>query len=252
LIAQAPQPHQFSAGVLALLVHIGFFAFLIFSVNWRTIEPPGMVVDLWANLPTQRPQTLAPPPNPESAPKPEPAPVKKIEPKPVPPAPIPKADIALKDKKHKAEKPKPKPEPAKPTKPDPLKQQQLKQEQLRQEEITRQQQAQAALAQLAQARQNAAQQSVVNDYKWRIESKIRQKLNRTLCGDGNPLLIFNIALLPTGQILGNPVLRKSSGIPACDKAVENAILQSDPLPVPTQPEIFSVFRDLELKFKPNE
>jgi len=256
LIAQAPQPHQFSAGVLALLVHIGFFAFLIFSVNWRTIEPPGMVVDLWANLPTQRPQMLAPPPKPESAPKPEPAPVKKNEPKAVPPAPIPKADIALKDKKHKAEKPKPKPEPkqepAKPTKPDPLKQQQLKQEQLRQEDITRQQQAQAALAQLAQARQSAAQQSVVNEYSDRIRSKIRQRLNRALCGDGNPLLVFDIAVLPTGQILGNPVLRKSSGIPACDKAVENAILQSDPLPVPTQPEIFATFRDLHLNFKPNE
>jgi colicin import membrane protein len=247
LIAQAPQPHQFSAGVLALLVHIGFFAFLIFSINWRAKEPPGMVVDLWANLPTQRPQTLAPPP-----PPPKPAPVKKIEPKPVPPAPIPKADIALKDKKHKAEKPKPKPEPAKPTKPDPLKQQQLKQEQQRQEEITRQQQAQAALAQLAQAKQNAAQQSVVNDYSERIRGKIRQRLNRALCGDGNPLLIFDIAVLPTGQILGNPILRKSSGIPACDKAVENAILQSDPLPVPTQPEIFAYFRDLHLTFKPNE
>ncbi len=163
---------------------------------------------------------------------------------------MPKADIALKDKKHKAEKPKP--EPAKPTKPDPLKQQQLKQEQLRQEEIIRQQQAQAALAQLTQARQNAAQQSVVNDYSERIRGKIRQRLNRALCGDGNPLLIFDIAVLPTGQILGNPVLRKSSGIPACDKAVENAILQSDPLPVPPQPEIFAYFRDLHLNFKPNE
>lgn len=215
-----------------------------------------MVVDLWANLPTQRPQTLAPPPPKPAAapaPKPEPAPVKKIEPKPAPPTPIAKADIALKDKKHKAEKPKPKPEPAKPTKQDQLKQQQLKQEQLRQEEIIRQQQeAQAALAQLAQAKQNAAQQSVVNDYSERIRGKIRQRLNRTLCGEGNPLLIFDIAVLPTGQILGNPVLRKSSGIPACDKAVENAILQSDPLPVPTQPEIFAKFRDLHLTFKPNE
>ena len=212
-----------------------------------------MVVDLWASLPTQAPQTPAPPPPPpkaESAPKPEPVPVKKNEPKPVPPTPIPKADIALKDKKRKPEKPTP--EPAKPTQQDQLKQEQLKQEQNRQTEISRQQQAQAALAQLAQARQSAAQQSVVNEYSERIRGKIRQRLNRALCGDGNPLLIFDIAVLPTGQILGNPVLRKSSGIPACDKAVENAILQSDPLPVPTQPEIFANFRDLHLNFKPNE
>ncbi len=248
MIAQAQPQHQLSAGVLALLVHIGFFAFLIFSVNWRTVEPPGMVVDLWADIPTQAPQKIAPPPKIEPTPKPEPMPVKKIEPKPVPPTPISKADIALKDKKPKAEKPKPKPEPIKPTKQEQLKQKEL----LQQEEIARQQQAQTALAQIALAKQNAAQKSVVNEYSDRIRGKIRQRLNRTVCGDGNPLLKFDIAVLPTGQILGNPVLRKSSGIPACDKAVETAILQSDPLPVPTQPEIFAHFRDLHLEFKPNE
>jgi len=92
----------------------------------------------------------------------------------------------------------------------------------------------------------------VDDYTNRISAKIRGKLNKTLCGDGKPLLIFDINLLPTGQLLGNPVLRQGSGIAACDRAVENAILQSDPLPVPTQPEIFSRFRELHLKFRPNE
>jgi colicin import membrane protein len=92
----------------------------------------------------------------------------------------------------------------------------------------------------------------VNDYTGRIQSKIRSKLNKALCGDGKPQLEFDIALLPTGQLRGNPVLRKGSGLAACDKAVENAILQSDPLPVPPQPEAFSFFRELHLKFKPNE
>lgn len=202
-----------------------------------------MVVDLWTSLPAQPPPVLTPTP-----PPPAPVPVKKIEPKPVVPAPTPKADIALKDKKLKKDKPKPEPE--KPN--ERLKREQLQQEQTRQAETARQQQAQAELSRLAQARQGAAQQSVVNEYSERIKGKIRQKLNRALCGDGNPQLTFDIALLPTGQILGNPVLRKGSGIPACDKAVENAILQSDPLPVPTQPEIFAYFRDLHLNFKPNE
>ena len=239
--------------MLALLVHIAFFALLIFGVNWRAEEAPGMVVDIWSalpdNAPAPRPAPPPPPPKVET-PKPEPVPVKKIEPKPTPPAPIPKADIALKEKKLKPEKPKP--EPIKPTKQELLKQEQLQQEQARQLEIIRQQQAQAELARLAAARQNAAQASVVNEYSERIKSKIRQRLIPSLCGDGNPLLIFDIALLPTGQILGNPVLRKSSGIPACDKAVENAILQSDPLPVPSQPETFAFFRNLHLNFKPNE
>lgn len=204
-----------------------------------------MAVDLWSDLPAQpQPTRIAPPPPPpEPAPKPEP--VKKVEPKPAPPAPIQKTDIALKDKKRVADKPKL--EPAKP-----IKQEQLKPEQVRQAEVARQQQALNDLARLAQARQIAAHQSVVGEYSERIKGKIRQKLNRALCGDGNPQLIFDIALLPTGQIRGKPVLRKSSGIPACDRAVEDAILLSDPLPVPTQPEIFAYFRDLNLSFKPNE
>lgn len=214
-----------------------------------------MVVDIWSDLPENapapRPAPPPPPPPPKvETPKPEPVPVKKIEPKPTPPTPTPKADIALKEKKLTPEKPKP--EPIKPPKQDLLKQEQLQQEQARQLEIIRQQQAQAELARLAAARQNAAQASVVNEYTERIKSKIRQRLVSSLCGDGNPLLVFDIALLPTGQILGNPALRKSSGIPACDKAVENAILQSDPLPVPNQPETFAVFRNLQLNFKPNE
>jgi colicin import membrane protein len=92
----------------------------------------------------------------------------------------------------------------------------------------------------------------VNDYTGRIQSKIQSKLNKALCGDGKPQLEFDIALLPTGQLRGNPVLRKGSGLAACDKAVENAILQSEPLPVPPQPEAFSFFRELHLNFKPNE
>lgn len=238
--------------MLALLVHIAFFALLIFSIDWRTEEAPGMVVDIWSALPENAPAPRpAPPPPPPKVETPkEPVPVKKIEPKPAPPAPIPKADIALKEKKQKLEKPKP--EPIKPSKQELLKQEQLQQEQARQLEITRQQQAQAELARLAAARQSAAQASIVSEYSERIKSKIRQRLVSSLCGDGNPLLIFDIALLPTGQILGNPVLRKSSGLPACDKAVENAILQSDPLPVPSQPESFAYFRNLQLNFKPNE
>lgn len=42
---------QFSAGVLALLVHTAFFAFLYFGINWQVEAPRGMVVDIWESLP---------------------------------------------------------------------------------------------------------------------------------------------------------------------------------------------------------
>ena len=139
-----------------------------------------------------------------------------------------------------------------------MKQEQTKLEQFKKEEARiaesarQQQQMRDELAKRDQAQKTAALLTIENEYKGRIISKIQSKLNKSLCGDGKPQLEFDIVLLPTGQLRGNPILRKGSGIAACDKAVENAILQSDPLPVPPQPEAFSLFRELHLKFKPNE
>ena len=251
----APAQYRFSAGVLALLVHVAFFALMVLGVSWQTKAPQGVVVDLWSNLPAQPAPAVAPRPPP---PPPQPTPVKKIEPKPVPPVPMRKADIALKEKRKQEEQ----------LKEEKLKQQaaarkqaqqkdqalkeKQKEEEARQAKAIADQQAQEAQARLTREKQAAAQQSIVDDYTNRIKSKIRQKVNQGLCGTGNPQLEFDIALLPTGQLRGDPILRKGSGIAACDRAVENAILQSDPLPVPAQPEVFSRFRDLHLIFRPNE
>lgn len=276
--AAAPQSHRFSAGVLAVLVHVVFLAMLIFGLSWQAKEPPAMVVDLWSKLPGDTP----PPPPVGATPKPIP-PIKKVEPPPPPPTLKAKPDIALKEKL-KPEKPKPvekikppekipKKIPKKiietpPVQPEPLKiQKQLEQKRLeqirqaanRQAEITRELVAQAEAAQTraemarqAQAKQNAAMQSVIDDYKNRIKARIRSKLNRSVCGDGNPQVEFTIGLLPTGELRGSPILRRGSGLTACDKAVADAIQNSEPLPVPPQPEIFGEFRNLDLIFKPNE
>ena len=236
--------------MLALVVHAGFFALLIFGITWQAKEPAGVVVDLWADLPAAKPVVQAPvvkpPVNKPEPPPPEPEPVKKAVPKPIPPTPTKTPDIALKEKRIQETK----------RKQDLAQQEQLRQEQIKQEqtrltEMARQQQAQAELTRRAQAQQAAAQQAIKDDYTGRIQSKIQSKLNKSLCGDGKPQLEFDIALLPTGQLRGNPILRKGSGIAACDKAVENAILQSEPLPVP-QSDAFNLFRELHLKFKPNE
>ena len=45
------EPGLMPAGVLAVLVHLIFFAFMIFGLNWKTYPPEGMVVDLWSSLP---------------------------------------------------------------------------------------------------------------------------------------------------------------------------------------------------------
>ena len=66
---------------------------------------------------------------------------------------------------------------------------------------------------------------------------------------GNPQAEFDVALLPTGEVL-SVKLARSSGNRALDDAWERAILKSSPLPRPSKPEIF--VRDLRLKFRPSE
>lgn len=239
--------------MLAILVHVAFFALLVFGITWQAKEPAGVVVDLWSSLPAPEPQATEPPPPPAAKPEPvkpvKAEPIKKAEPKPTPQK---APDIALKETRALDEKRKQELLRAETRMQAQTKQEQMKLEQTRQAEAARQEQARAEMAKRDQAQKAAALLSIENEYRARIISKIQSRLNKSLCGDGKPQLEFDIALLPTGQLRGNPIIRKSSGLPACDKAVESAILQSDPLPVPPQPDAFSFFRELHLKFKPNE
>jgi colicin import membrane protein len=247
------EPSNWQAGALALLVHLGFFALLFFGFSWHRHEPEAVVAELWSSLPVSPPAGTPPP---RVEPKPEPQkPAPRAEPKPPPRVESPKPDIALKAKPEEKKRPEPKPEPKQEPpkkaekKPAPAPQPAVDREDLIQKQLDLLNK-QAAAEQARQAA--AANQSIIGDYKGRIKRKIRGFLNRQPCGDGNPELDFEIALLPTGQLRGNPVLRRGSGLPACDRAVENAILQSDPLPVPPQPEIFNEFRNLHLIIRPND
>ena len=98
----------------------------------------------------------------------------------------------------------------------------------------------------------AATAGTVNEFKSKIQAKIRANVNKSLCGEGNPQLSFDIALLPTGELSANPKLVKSSGSAACDDAVERAVIASQPLPLPGDSALFSQFRNLRLKFSPRD
>ena len=92
----------------------------------------------------------------------------------------------------------------------------------------------------------------MDKYKLLIQRKIQQNVNKQLCGTSPVELQFEIGLMPTGELIGNPNMLKSSGIPVCDESVERAIFQSQPLPVPTDTDLFSKFKNLKLNFRPNE
>ena len=84
-----------------------------------------------------------------------------------------------------------------------------------------------------------------------IQQKIYQNVNKQLCGLDPVELVFEIQLMPTGELLGEPKILKSSKIESCDEALGRAILQSQPLPVPKDVHLFSKLKKLKLMFQPN-
>jgi colicin import membrane protein len=261
------EPGRMQAGVFAVLVHIIFFAFMIFGLNWKTYPPEGMMVDVWSSLPPPplpaQPVIKASPPAPPPAKPTEPPPqAKPLPPKVETPPPPAKPDIALKEK---VEKPKPvekKPIEKKQPLQKELKEQKEKEEkekaQREKEQQARiaaeveqlQREQQAANEKLkAQAAQAAAQSRLANEideYKAKILAKIRRNIVMPPDLPGNPVAEFDVTLLPGGDIL-DVKLRTSSGFAAFDSAVERGIFLSKPLPLPPDPALFSKFRNLSVK-----
>ncbi|MBA2689476.1 MAG: TonB C-terminal domain-containing protein [Burkholderiales bacterium] len=258
------EPNKLPAGLLAILVHLAFFALLVFGVTWQTKSPAPVSVDIWSSLPApakapaKEPPTESKPP-PEPAPKPEPTPKPKAE-----PVPTPKPDIALKQEKLKREQEKKKLENEKrKEKEEEQKKQKQEDERKKQEKVKEEQakklaaqkEAQAKAKTQAQADQAAksAAEAKVNDYIARIQAKI--KSNTIIPPDvvGNPQVVYEITLLPTGEVLDVRLI-KGSGFPSYDAAAERAIRKSAPLPIPKDdPALFaSKFRVGNYAFRPND
>jgi colicin import membrane protein len=250
-------PLALRAGALSILVHGGLLAILLISFHWKTVQPASIAeVELWDSIPSQEvaPEPVIEP-KPELKPEPKPEPIIEKTPE---PAPEPKAEIQVKKEavKPPSKVEKPKPDPAiKAKEAEKKRQEEIKkiQQALLAEDQQQQHQSEKKEAQEASDKATqAASAGEINKYIADIQRKIRSKVNKQLCGTGNPELEFAIALMPTGEVNGNPRLLKGSGLEACDEAVERAILQAQPLPLPDNPDLFSQFRNLKLKFRPND
>jgi colicin import membrane protein len=265
-------------------MHVGVLLLLIFGVSWqKRHSEPAAVVDLWSSLPPPKQElpALQPKPEPKVELKPEP----KVEPrpKPTPPPPkpeakpVPKPDIALKekqekerklkeqqelDKKKQAELDKRKEDEAKK-----LKSQQqaeakkkdeekrkLEREQAVQEaEAKKQALEKQALADKLAKQAASAQAGEVDKYRRLIQDRIRRFIVEPPNLQGNPEVEFEVRLLPGGDVLETSLrIKRSSGNPAYDQAVERAILKASPLPLPPDPAMFNMFRELNLKIRPKE
>lgn len=264
-IARHREPALGRSFVLAFLVHLLLAGAMFLGVRWQSHEPETVTVELWDAAPPPRPA-------PKIEPKPEPKPLPKPEPKVEPPKPPPveakpepkveKPDIVVKEKPKPKPKPEPKPKPKPVAKPEPKTdpafekrlQEQIALEQQALEEqrrIAEQQRQERELRELIARQQAAARTSALNEWVGRIRGKIRGNIPVSVVEEvqGNPEAIFDVTLLPTGEVL-SVVRRKSSGNRAYDDAVERAILKASPLPKPDDPSLFR--RRLELTFRPQD
>jgi len=252
------EPGLGRAIALAFGVHLVLIAILFLGVRWQSHQPESMMVELWQAPPRPAP-TVVPAPPPKPAPKVEPAPPPKPEPKPEPR--IEKPDIAVKaPPKPKPPPPKPKLPPPKPVvkpepkpKPAPPKDDEFKkqlQAQLESEQAAISAQRQdAELRQLLAAEAASDRSKALASWVDKIRVKIRGNIVLPPAIKGNPEAVFEIALLPTGEVL-NVNKKKSSGLAVLDDAIDRAIRKSSPLPMPDDPKVFE--RRLEITYRPFE
>ncbi len=282
--ADRDDPGKITSGVLAVVVHIAFFALLVLGVSWQHRPPAAVEVELWNNLPPVPQAKTPPPPPPKIEPKPEvkppppPSPQPKVEAKPAPePKPVAKPDIALeKEKQEKARLEREKQEAIKReqlakaeaqkrdeiAKAEAKKREDAEKQKLaalererreKQEQIERMKREQAETVAKLQQQQASAQAKMVDEYKRRISDKIRRYVVKDPCAPlGNPEIVFEAVLLPDGNTLQPPRIKRSSGSAACDDAVLRAVIRAQPLPLPPDPVLMAQFRELNLNFRPNE
>jgi colicin import membrane protein len=216
--------------VLAFAVHAVLIAVMFLGVRMQNRPGEIYTIELWD-----------PPP-------PPPAPV--VEP-PKPPPKVEEPEVKKPDIAEKGPPPKPKPEAKKDEELQKslireqlaLEQRKLNEERRRIDDARRKADAERTARELAATARNRS----LMQWTDKIRGKIRGNIVLPQDISGNPEAIFDVALLPTGEIL-SVRKRKSSGHAGYDEAVERAIYKSSPFPQPEQPSLFQ--RNLELKFRP--
>jgi len=225
-----PRPALGRAATLSAVVHVCLIAVLFLGVRFQSNPPDTVTVELWETPPPPPPPLVEEkPPPPKPLPQPEPEPQVK------------KPDIVLPEKP----KPKPKPEPKR----DLEFEKTLKQQAALEERKIEEQRKERELRELIARQQAAARDKALATWIDKIRAKIRGNIILPQDVPGNPEAIFDVTILPTGELL-TVRKRKSSGHPGYDDAVERAIMKSSPLPQPDDRALFQ--RQLELKFRPQD
>ena len=233
-----PEPSKWPAIVLAALVHAGLVGFLAIGINWQSAELPAVEAEIW-DVTTEMAAPPPPPqPEPVAQPEPEPTPPPAVE-QPAQPTP---PDIALEREKErkkkeaedrriaeeKAEKQKQKEEKERLAKLEKeRKAEQALRDKIRKENLARMAAELGGAGTAAQSRAPKSDPGYIASLTAKIKSNIIYAGSRDV--EGNPHAIYRIEQLPTGEVISFKKIR-SSGIPEYDRAVEQAIAASSPLP----------------------
>lgn len=116
-------------------------------------------------------------------------------------------------------------------------------------EAEKRKQAQAAAAQNAERQARIAGE--VDKYKALIVNAIGRNWILPDNVDSSLSSQFRIRLAPDGAVL-EVSLTRSSGDPLLDRSAQTAIYKASPLPVPTDPTTFNMFRDISLTVRPEQ
>jgi colicin import membrane protein len=251
------EPGKIPAAVLALLVHSGFFALLVFGVSWQVKHAEVASAELWSQMPPIQNVPVVVPPEPEVVKRveqvePESA---RVEPKIEKALPVPrKADIQLQAKREKLEKA----EREKKLRDEKL----LKEKQL-QEVIDKKRKAeelaQKAALKLAndkaaaeqaerEAAVVAARTASLKAYSDKIAKLIRDRASIPDSVTGKPEVQVRLRLLVNGVIFDASVV-KPSGDSVYDASVERAVNGIRNWPQPDNPELFGGRRELILNIR---
>jgi len=257
------QPGRVRAVILAIVVHVLFFGFIIVGISWQSSPTPPVEAELWDKLPPVAAKPAPPEPEPPKPEPPKPEPPKPEPPKPEPPKPDVKPDppkpdpeIALRAEREKREREKKKKDDEAKKKREDLeaakkKREHEEAEKKKREDEKRRREDEAAKreAEKARAAQMDARQKEFNEYVNRIRAKIKSRANVPDTVTGRPTVQVQIRILPGGEVLDIRVI-KPSGNRAYDTAIERAIRSASPLPVPdVNSELFPQFREPILNFE---
>ena len=99
------------------------------------------------------------------------------------------------------------------------------------------------------AQKNALTAGEVDKYKALIIGAISRQWILPENADSKMSSQFRIRLAPNGIVL-EVSLTRSSGDPILDRSAQSAIYKASPLPVPSDPDTFNLFRDISLTVRP--